>query len=171
MKKTFLTFLAAAILSSCLTSSPESLGFSPVPGNDLIFYSQDEFSEYTFYDHDYFLRNILEPIKISVIKIEDGTAIRLHARYSGDDWIFFDTVYLKGSDIIEFRADPERDVHRGFVTERVVIVLDDPEALLSILSGEVRYQLRGKYSESGTVSPDAVSAMRDMIQFYLDGGF
>lgn len=135
----------------------------------------DDVQGITWYYNPYFTHyNNRNLVSLYMGQTPGNVWLRLKMSYVGDDWIFFENAYLSYDGITrEFPfnkyQDKESDNSGGEVWEWIDLSVsnDDLAFLKNMVNGKsVKMQLRGKYTNTRTVSANEIKAIREMILAY-----
>lgn len=135
----------------------------------------DDVSGVTWYQNPYFIHyNNINSTSIYIGKDDDSVWLRLKMSYEGDNWIFFEKAYLSydGNTIdipFNYYNDRKSENDGGSVWEWIDVSVDS--ATLSFLrkmvnSKSAKMRLSGKYTETKTLTPKEINAIKDVISGY-----
>lgn len=135
---------------------------------------KDEFSSTSYIETNKFTHYTnTNLISIYLAKNSYGHDPYLMLSYTGDDWIFFEDIYLKsGDDILQVlfnkyedkKTDNNSKVWEWINMRAAPEIIDFLEEAAN--SGELKIRLSGKYVKDRTVSKKELSALKDIIQLY-----
>lgn len=110
---------------------------------------------------------------IGVKHPNETCVLRLEVCYTGDDWIFFDTVYIKTptrTHILKYKPyTGDHDVSSGSVFETFDQAVDSDTlaALRDIAAtGSAKIRLSGKYFSERNLSDDEVQRIKNILDLY-----
>lgn len=134
----------------------------------------DDMRDITFYPPKLDLKQptIMNPY-IGVKHPNETCVLRLEVCYTGDDWIFFDTVYIKTptrTHILKYKPyTGDHDVSSGSVFETFDQAVDSDTlaALRDIAAtGSAKIRLSGKYFSERNLSDDEVQRIKNILDLY-----